>query len=72
MAEELDGEKGINAVLLAFPSANLLLFLNSLHVFLYRGHPLLRWHGDVGLPSTRGECHVTSVLYPNLWNRNDV
>lgn len=41
--------------------------------FYYWGHPLLRWQGDVGLPSTGWECHVKQTpheyLYPNLWNR---
>lgn len=66
------GNKHVSAVPPPPPPANL-LFLNSLHVFLLPSHPLLRWQGDVGLPSTGWECHVKRMPHkyehPNLWNR---
>lgn len=52
------GLKEINAVLLLFPQPVFSFSSVPFMYFYYRGHPLLRWQGDVGLPSTRGECHV--------------
>lgn len=55
--------------------------INPLHVFLLQRPstpPLAGWGGDVGLPSTRGECHVKQtpheqpVSQANLWNRKRV
>lgn len=44
--------------------------------FYYRGHPLLRWQGDVGLPSTGWECHVERMPHkyehPNLCDRKSL
>ena len=49
------GKKGIDAALL-LPLPRPIFSFSSilLMYFYYRGHPLLRWQGDVGLPSTRG------------------